>query len=162
MNSGGANNWLLYTLGLFFLTTGASLWETAIFTPAWSKSPPVSMQILDTMDPKIFWGIVHSLFEMCFIITLVVNWKIKERKFRLLGIFMGYAVLRIWTLSYFAPTYMHFEAVAHHPVTDDHLSAHAILWKHLNYIRTCLLIIVNILLLLFVQKIMSKETEISA
>jgi hypothetical protein len=164
MNQLRADKWLLYSLSACFFMTGASLWETVIFTPAWTLGVPSSLAILQPpngLNPVYFWVIVHSLFEIIFIAALVFNWKIKETRKPLLAIFALYAVIRIWTLCYFAPTFIEFQKIPYNQIVDISLTQRTQLWKNLNYLRTGILIYLNLWMLFVLKKRISSNEKMT-
>jgi hypothetical protein len=152
--------WLLSCLSAFFFTSGASLWETFLFVPAWSGAAPASFRVFTppySIDPAIFWGITHSVFELTLIITVVLNWKLKERRLPLIGIAAVYVLMRIFTLVYFAPTFIHFHGIAAANFIDEALTQKTLQWEHLNYVRTAIIIADNLALLGFCMRTFASD-----
>jgi hypothetical protein len=150
-----ADRWLLYSLCAFFLITGASLWETVVFVPVWASGNPATLTVLEGnagLDSTILWLVVHSLFEIILLLTLVFNWKTKSRRAPLLLLGILYAVIRIWTVLYFAPSFLDFQKLSSRPEIASSLIARTVLWEKLNYVRTGLVVALNISMLLYVNR----------
>jgi hypothetical protein len=147
MHNARADSWLLYILCAFFVLTGASLWETVVFIPMWISGNPATLTVLERnigVDSSVLWVVVHSLFETILLFTLVFNWKTKSRRsaFQFFGIL--YAVIRAWTVLYFAPSFLRFQKLSSHPPLASSLIAQTLLWEKLNYVRTALVVALNI------------------
>jgi hypothetical protein len=158
-----ANKWLLYCLSAFFFATGAALWETINFTPSWTAGAPASLITLVSpsgINPTLFWVVVHSSFEIIFILTLIFNWKIKESRNSLLAIFVLYALTRVWTIGYFAHAIVEFSKIPYSPTIDASLTEKTLRWRHLNYIRTGIVVFLNLwMFLVFSRRIWSLEAK---
>jgi hypothetical protein len=154
-NQNRGNRWILYSLCALFFTTGASLWETIIFTPVWTAGAPKSLSFLGTkgLHPAAFWFVAHSLSEVILILALVFNWKVNDRRMPLLAMVVLYAIVRIWTLAYFAPTFIEFQNFPFTPTVDEALTGRTLLWRNLNYVRTGLVVLLNVWMLIFFKKI---------
>jgi hypothetical protein len=140
---------LLITTLLYFVMNGAGIFETAVLVPKWSSNAPISFQLLKEpygVDLKKFWIIMHCVHELSFILAIILCWKISDIRNYLLILFGLHFLIRVWTLTYFAPTIMKFQRIAN---TDDYslgLPAKAKRWRHLNYIRTGLFIAISLAL----------------
>lgn len=142
-----ADRWLYMATALYFVMNGAQLWETSIMVPAWTAGPPASLFFFKTaygLDFKLFWIVVHSVHEVFLLLALLFNWHIRQRRNIMIGLLVIHVALRIWTLQYFAPTLMQFMAMDVKPVVDPGLLKQATIWKHLNYLRVGLYILVNL------------------
>lgn len=142
-----ANKWLFYAVALYFVMNGAQLWETAIMVPAWTAAPPESLFFFKGtygLDFKYFWIIVHSIHEVVLLVAIILNWSRRNRRNIMLLLFAAHAAVRIWTLTYFAPTLMEFMAMEVRPGTDTALLEKANTWKMLNYLRVAIYVLVNV------------------
>ncbi|RPE08939.1 transposase [Chitinophaga lutea] len=129
---------------------GAQLWETAIMVPAWTKAPPASLVFFQEpypLDFKQFWIITHSIHELIFIIAIVTNWRVKQRKFKLLLLFIAHFAIRAWTLLYFAPAIDQFREVPFSGAVDQLLVEKAAGWRNWNYLRVSLFFMLNMLMI---------------
>lgn len=141
------SQWLLWCILAYFVMNGAQLWETAIIIPAWTSAPPASLHFFHSpygLDFKVFWIVIHSVHEVIFIMALITNWKDKQLRVPLLMLFITHMGVRVWTLSYFAPTIMWFQSLPVSDQVDQALVEKAALWRNLNYLRVALFFAVNI------------------
>jgi hypothetical protein len=165
MKPSHADQLLLVCLCMFFLTTGAVLWETVLFVPAWSRAAPASFRVFAapySIDPGVFWGVAHSAFELGLVIAIVANWRRRERRLPLLSIAALYAVTRVWTLAYFAPTFIHFQATPVSNTIDESLTQLTTRWRELSAVRTTLVIADNLLMLWFCSRALLRDVSASA
>lgn len=162
MNRVRADKWLLYALSALFLLTGASIWETVVFVPVWASGNPANLSVLQAnagIDSSLFWLICHSAFEGIFILTLIFNWNLKGRRTALLFFAALYAIIRIWTVVYFAPSFLEFQKLSSQAHIVGVLTERTLRWKELNYIRTALVGILNLAMLFCVRKMLSMTSD---
>ncbi|MBA4058771.1 MAG: transposase, partial [Marivirga sp.] len=126
-----AEIWLGITTLIYFLMNGAQLFETLVFVPKWTISPPDNFSLL-TDGPgaslKFFWIVFHSLHEITFILAIIFCWKIESIRNWLLILFVAHFAVRIWTLSYFAPHIIEFQKTANTPSLAKDLIRRTSLW----------------------------------
>jgi hypothetical protein len=157
-----ADRWLLYSMSAFSFLTGASIWETVIFVPFWASGNPSRLAILQGnagIESAHLWVAVHSVFEMIFLVALIFNWKLKNRRAELVIVGVPYAVVRVWTIFYFARSFLEIQRHSAHPEYVSSLIAQTLLWEKLNYVRTALVAALNVPMLVYVNRaILHKES----
>lgn len=142
-----AETWLFISILVYFLMNGAQLFETAVIVPKWTASPPDSFQMFKGkygLDFKVFWIVIHSIHEIIFILAIVFCWRLEFIRNWLIVLFAIHFAVRAWTLIYFAPNIIEFQAIANSTAESTGLQSRAILWKNLNYIRVGLFLAVSI------------------
>lgn len=142
-----AEIWLCITTLLYFLMNGAQIFETFVFVPKWTFSPPDNFKLLSDgkgASLKFFWIIFHSLHEIAFILAIIFCWKILPVRNWLLILLVAHIAVRIWTLVYFAPHIIYFQKIAESPVVPENLPSRVSLWQTLNYVRVTLFIIISL------------------
>lgn len=142
-----ANGSLVLTTVIFFFMNGAGIFETAVVIPAWTANPPASLGLVQgeyALDLKSFWIAAHSLHELTFILAIILNWKFAGRRKLLLIIFVFLIALRVWTITYFAPTVIYFQQIKVTTVADELLRQKALLWENLNLVRTGMFTILSL------------------
>ncbi len=140
-----AEMWLFVTTLAYFLMNGAQIFETAVLVPRWSHTPPESLQLLRQIDLKTFWITTHSLHEITFILAIVFCWKIVPVRNGLALLFAIHVAVRVWTLLYFAPAIMAFQA-------NDSFTGESVAgladkvnrWRALNYVRIGIFILLSL------------------
>lgn len=160
MNYRHANAWLLCCLSMFWLMTGASLWETAVFVPIWASARQGALTVLQGnagVDASYLWVAVHSIFEIVLVFTLISNWKDRPRRNALLEGAFVYAAIRAWTILYFAPTFLAFQRLSVHPEIANPIIESAVRWKNLNLVRTILVTGLNIAFTIYALKTLSSR-----
>lgn len=142
-----AEIWLFITTLIYFLMNGAQIFETMVFVPKWTVSPPETFKLLadkNGMSLKSFWIIVHSLHEITFILAIIFCWKLDLVRNWLLILFVIHFGVRVWTLSYFAPNIIDFQKIAENPSLGKDLVNRTSLWQTLNYIRVAIFIAISV------------------
>lgn len=142
-----AEIWLCITTLLYFLMNGAQIFETLLFVPKWSSSPPYTFRFLldgEGLSLKFFWIILHSLHEIAFILAIIFCWKIDPVRNWLLVLFVIHAAVRVWTLIFFAPNIIQFQNLATAPTVSAEIISRISLWKTLNFIRVAVYIAISL------------------
>ncbi|TVR84858.1 MAG: transposase [Saprospirales bacterium] len=142
-----AELWFFLTILAYFLMNGAQIFETLVFVPKWTASPPDSFQLLlvgQGTGLKEFWIAFHSLHEITFLLAIAFCWKIKPVRNWLLILFVIHMAVRVWTLAFFAPNIIYFQEVADNPSLATELNDQTSLWKALNYVRVLIFMAISI------------------
>ena len=142
-----AELWLCISTLVYFLMNGAQIFETLVFVPKWTASPPDNFKLLldgRGTSLKNFWIIIHSIHEITFILAIFFCWKIDPVRNWLLLLFTIHFAVRVWTLSYFAPNIIDFQKVAETPSLAKNLINRTSLWQTLNYVRVAIFMAVSI------------------
>ncbi|MEC3880911.1 transposase [Parapedobacter sp. 10938] len=154
-----AEIWLGVTTLLYFLMNGAQVFETLVFVPKWTFSPPTHFNLLldgRGTSLKLFWMVFHSLHEITFILAIIFCWKMHEVRNWLLILFAIHFGVRVWTIAYFAPQIIDFQKIAETPtLATKGLVNRMSLWQTLNYVRVAIFIAVSIGLLPLLAKVIN-------
>lgn len=136
---------LLLTTLVYFAMNGAQIFETAVLIPKWSAAPPESFGLLRgpyALDLKTFWIVAHSVHELTFIAAIVLCWKLELRN-PLLVLFALHLAVRVWTLAYFAPQIIDFQAIATVTESPVDLTERVQHWRSWNYLRVGIFLAVS-------------------
>lgn len=142
--------WLVLSVVLYFVMNGAQIFETAVIIPRWTRSAPESFGLFHGkygLDFKWFWIIMHSVHEIAFIIAVCLCWIYADIRYWLLFLFVFHIAIRIWTIAYFAPNIIAFQAMSNSqgiPIADIQNKVNK--WRNLNYVRVLLFVAINIAL----------------
>ncbi len=142
-----AELWLCITTLIYFLMNGAQIFETLVFVPKWTDSPPANFKLLldgRGASLKNFWIIFHSLHEITFILAIIFCWKIDFARNWLLVLFAIHFAVRAWTLAFFAPNIINFQEIAKGGSIAQDLVSKTSLWQTLNYTRVAIFVAVSI------------------
>ncbi|UII30673.1 transposase [Fulvivirga ulvae] len=156
-----AEIWLLGTLLLYFLMNGAQIFETVVLVPKWIANPPDSFGLLadkNGMSLKVFWIIFHSLHEVVFIVAIIFSWRLGVVRNWLLALFVVHVIVRVWTLSYFAPNIIEFQRIAETSASATDLVKRANMWRTLNYLRVGAFIAVSVAMVPLYFKLLALRT----
>ncbi|GAA3755070.1 transposase [Flavobacterium ginsengiterrae] len=125
---------------------GAQIFETLVFVPKWTESPPENFKLLldgKGTSLKVFWIVFHSLHEITFILAIIFCWKIEPVRNWLLVSFVFHFAVKAWTLSYFAPNLIDFQKMAESATFTEDLAHRNFLWQTLNYSRVILFVTIS-------------------
>ena len=139
----------LYTTALWLysilasLVFGASVYETLVVHPAWSRQPPESFvgfvgAPVSRMNIAAFWIPVAPLFALSALGALALAFRAGTQSAPLVAS-STCAVLGVaWTLAYFRPSIVHFLEKGGGNTPADRLRSEARRWIRLNWIRTAM------------------------
>ena len=141
--------WLCLTTLIYFLMNGAQIFETLVFVPKWTASPPDNFKLLldgTGTSLKSFWIIFHSIHEVTFILAIISYWNLISIRNYLLLLFVIHFAVRIWTVLYFAANIIAFQKIAETGELVSNLATKTATWQRLNYLRVAIFIAVSIAL----------------
>jgi hypothetical protein len=142
----------LYTPVLWFyavmasLIFGASVYETLVVHPAWSRKPPESIHgfvgtPVSRMNIRAFWAPVAPLYALSALAALGLALSAGSQGIALI-VSTGCAVAIVaWTLLYFRPTIERFLQAGGGNTPTERLQIEADRWIRLNWIRLGLIAI---------------------
>lgn len=149
--------WLCLTTLVYFMMNGAQIFETLVFVPKWTVSPPGHFQLLldgRGTSLKTFWIVFHSIHEVTFILALIFCLNIPVVRTWLLVLFTLHMAVRVWTVLYFAAHIIQFQKMAEGALVVDDLEAKTRSWQALNYVRVGIFIGISLLLIPLCIKLM--------
>ena len=142
----------LYTSVLWFyammvsLVFGASVYETLVVHPAWSRKPPESFRgfvgtPVSRMNIRVFWMPVAPLYALSALAALGLAFGTGSESVALI-VSAACAVAGVaWTLLYFRPTIERFLEPGGGNTPTERLQVEAHRWIQLNWIRVALVAI---------------------
>jgi hypothetical protein len=142
----------LYTPVLWFyavmasLVFGASVYETLVVHPAWSREPPESFrgfmgEPVSRMNIPAFWVPVAPLYALSALAALGLAFLAGSQGVALIVSAACAVATVVWTLLYFRPTIERFLATGGGDTPPGRLQIAAHRWIQLNWIRTVLVAI---------------------
>ena len=143
---------MLYTPVLWFyavmasLVLGASIYETLIVHPAWSRKPPESLRgfmgtPVSRMNIGEFWKPVAPLYALSGLAAVGLAFLVASQGVALI-VSAACAVAAVaWTLAYFRPTIVRFLEMGGGDTPAERLQIEVLRWIRLNWIRTALVAI---------------------
>ena len=142
----------LYTIALWFysvlasLVFGASVYETLVVHPAWSRQPPESFAgfagaSLSRMNIAAFWKPVAPLFALSGLGALALAFWAGAQGAPLIASSTCAVLAVAWTLAYFRPTIVRFLEQGGGNTPADRLRSEARRWIRLNWVRTAMVAI---------------------
>ena len=95
---------------LALMSLGGGVYEVLVVDAAWPSR-------LDLIQPqhrglvrRRFWMLMHGLFELTLLASLVMAWSTPLVRSPLLCAFGAHAAMRVWSFAYFIPKAMAFES----------------------------------------------------
>jgi hypothetical protein len=139
----------LYAVTLLFysilasLVFGASVYETLVVHPAWSRQPPESLvgfvgAPISRMNIAAFWIPVAPLFALSSVGALALAFRAGAQGAPLIASSTCAVLAVAWTLAYFRPTIVRLLEKGGGNTPADRLRSEARRWIRLNWIRTAM------------------------
>src|SRR5262245_7011980 len=139
----------LYTIALWSysilasLVFGASVYETLVVHPAWSRRPPESFvgfvgAPVSRMNIGAFWKPVAPLFALGGLGALALAFRAGTQSAPLIASSICAVLAVAWTLAYFRPTIERFLGQGGGNSPADRLRSEARQWIRFNWIRTAM------------------------
>src|SRR4029079_10955770 len=136
----------LYTIALWLysllasLVFGASVYETLVVHPAWSRQPPESFvgfvgAPISRMNIAAFWIPVAPLFALSGLGALALAFRAGTQSAPLIASSICAVLGVAWTLAYFRPTVVRFLEKGGGSTHGDRLRCEARLWLRLHSAR---------------------------
>jgi hypothetical protein len=91
------------------ITLGGGIYETLLVDPAWPRNLSLIQPKLGGLNRKVFWGLVHPLFELALLVSTWMNWNDLSIRVWLIVALVGHFTGRIWSFAYFIPRALRFE-----------------------------------------------------
>jgi hypothetical protein len=132
------SNLCLIALVFFFsLNLAPMMFESFTSDRIWASNPPESFYMFlgqYGQETAHYWRIVSPLALLFFLLSLIFNWRVSDRKLRLSVAFVLYLGIQISTMVYFVPEQEGLIASAG-SLSREVLKARADRWISLNYFR---------------------------
>ena len=138
----------------FSIIVGAGLYEHLALWPNAYSAPPKSLSMFQGdygINAGAFWQMIHPITLLLFIITLIVFWKTRRRKY-ILYPFLGYIIVLVITAFYFVPELIDINTTTYDTSVDPELLQRASLWETLSIVRLISMAILAIILSLGLTK----------
>lgn len=148
--------WLIATTLVYAVMNGAQIFETLVIVPAWTAAPPESLALFQGpygLDFRAFWIATHTVHELTFVAAVVACWRLPRIRNWLLVLLVVHSAVRAWTLLYFAPEIIEFQAIPPSDGVDPALLAEAGRWRDLNLVRVGIFVAVSFALLPLVRAV---------
>ena len=137
---------LWFYAGMVSLVFGASVYETLVVHPAWSRKPPESFRgfvgtPVSRMNIAVFWVPVAPLYALSALAALGLAFRTGSQGVAL-TVSAACAVAGVaWTLVYFRPTIQRFLEAEGGNASPERLQIEVHRWIRLNWIRVGLVAI---------------------
>ena len=132
-----SNLCLLALVFFFSLNLAPMMFESFTSDRIWASNPPESFYMfLGQYGQKTahYWSIVSPLALLFFLLSLIFNWRVSDKKLRLSVAFVLYLAIQISTMAYFVPEQEGLISNAG-SLSREVLKARADRWILWNYFR---------------------------
>jgi len=131
-------NLCLIALAFFYgLNLFPMIFESFTSDRIWASNPPESFYMFRGpygQKTTHYWRVVSPLALLSFIVGLILNWHVTDRKSWLLVAFLLYLVVQVCTMAYFVPEQEGLISNAG-ALPRDVLKVRTNRWIFLNYVR---------------------------
>jgi len=147
---------LMFTTVCWGTIIGGILYSHIAYFPVYLSHLPESATLTAGPYPireDRFWMLIHPITILSVIVTLLVNWKLRERRKYILMVMGIYAVAIITTFIYFVPELMAFSNASQTTsISAPEWYERGQKWQHLSWIRGAFMYLGFILLLISLTK----------
>ncbi len=144
-------------LAIFFwaMIVGGIMYSHIVYFPAYLTHLPASNQLISGaygLHDENFWAFIHPVAVVLTIVTLIVNWKLKQRRTFILIAAGIYSLAIFFTAIYFVPELQAFAKSTAFSATVSELFERGQTWQHRSWIRGSFMFAGFIMLLVALQK----------
>jgi len=146
---------LYITIVLWAMIVGGSTYSHVVYFPPYLSHLPQSNQLITGeygLHDENFWMLIHPVLIVFIITTLVLNWKLKQRRKFILIPAVIYALAIFFTAIYFVPELMAFAKSTGTSSSAAELFERGQAWQHRSWVRGAFLVAGLIMLLVAVDK----------
>lgn len=103
---------LLGALVFGAVATGGGVYETVLIDRSWPQMPELIQPQRGGINRAMFWGPVHTLFEVTLLVTLWLTWDASQARPWIIAALIVHVATRVWSFVYFIPLAIKFQNVA--------------------------------------------------
>lgn len=138
----------------FSIIVGAAVFEHLSVWPQAYEAMPKSLTMFQgeyALNAGNFWGKIHPITLLLFVINLILLWKSARRK-HILIVFISYFIILVITNFYFVPELLELIGTEISDTVDEALVKRGRLWINLSLIRTVIITVLAVILYLGLTK----------
>ena len=132
---------LYITLTLWATLIGGVMYSHIVYFPPYLSHLPESTNLINgayAIHDGNFWMLMHPTLILSLIVTLILNWKVVERRRWVLATVGIYALTIVATALYFVPELMAFaDSYKSNTTTVAEWFERGQTWQHLSWVRGC-------------------------
>jgi hypothetical protein len=129
---------LMLSIVLWGTLLGGIAYSHLVYFPAYLSALPDSAVVVNGpygLQEGVFWALIHPLLILSLVFTLVINWKLKERRNLILLSSAVYGVVLVATALYFLPELREFAHSPQSTVSPAEWLARGQRWQRLSWAR---------------------------
>lgn len=134
---------LFLAITLWGILLGGIVYSHVVYFPPYLSDLPASAVVVNGkygLNEAPFWLSIHPLLILSLIVSLVLNWKYKQRR-RFIAISFGiYAVILIISNIYFIPELGAFKHSPESNIAPEEWLPRAKLWMNLSLLRGAIML----------------------
>jgi hypothetical protein len=88
---------------------GGGLYETLLVDRVWPANPAMIQPSRGGMSRALFWGPVHTLYELALLVAAWMVWNIADTRWWIIAALATHFAARAWSFAYFIPRALAFE-----------------------------------------------------
>jgi len=109
VNSGFVVLTALIALVLGAIGIGGGIYETLLVDRIWPANPAMIQPSRGGMSRVLFWGPVHTLYELALLVAAWMVWNIADARWWIIAALAAHFAARAWSFAYFIPRALAFE-----------------------------------------------------
>ena len=82
---------------------GGSIYETLLVDRVWPNNPVIIQPSRGGLDRKLFWGPIHTLFEVALLASAWAVWSETSARSWIIVALLAHFGSRAWSFAYFIP-----------------------------------------------------------
>ena len=114
---------------------GGSIYETLLVDRVWPNNPVIIQPSRGGLDRKLFWGPIHTLFEVALLASAWAVWSETSARSWIIVALLAHFGSRAWSFAYFIPKALRFEKLGE--LTEEQVRS-ARRWTRLSRCRPVL------------------------
>jgi hypothetical protein len=129
---------LMLSIVLWGTLLGGIAYSHLVYFPPYLSALPDSAVVVNGpygLHEARFWMTIHPLLILSFIVTLIMNWRLRARRKLILISFVVYVIVIIVSAVYFIPELTAFERSPGSSLTRAEWLARGQRWQRLSWIR---------------------------
>lgn len=146
---------LFIAIVLWATLVGGIMYSHVVFFPPYLSHLPESTHLINgpyAVQDEIFWKPIHPVVILSVTLSLILNWKLTDRRKYILVALAIYALALIATFVYFVPELKAFAASAQSNTSASEWLRRGQKWQHLSWVRGLFMYLAFVMLLLALTK----------
>lgn len=135
---------LMASVVLWGVLIGGATYASTVYFPAYLQNLPESSVVVNGpygLNEAVFWMGLHPTLILSLILSLVLNWKNRSRRYLIAVPFAIYLLIIVITSLYFIPELIAFAGSPDSGLSNAEWALRTGRWKTFNFIRLAVLVV---------------------